>query len=286
MDDYLANRLSAQDKLAFEKALEQDTILKKELDIQQRIITGVRKARITELKQMLNNVPVSSMPQEGPSVMGKVATWVVVAGLVSTAVYFYFSGGEAVKGQPDGITQTESMPDNINAVDPNPSAIRQPETPEVKTGEQVKPELKEDTDSSEKGTSAPSVTPSDDDLTAPAERNVFDPSDEAKAGDPVSVIEGASPSTAAAPSIAVKIDAGTKYDFHYQFKEDRLFLYGVFEKNLYEIMEFFSNNKRTMFLYYKDNYYLLNEENEKVRPLSPISDPALLKKLKDYRSAR
>ena len=48
-------------------------------------------------------------------------------------------------------------------------------------------------------------------------------------------------------------------------------------------MEFFSDNKRTMFLYYKDNYYLLNEENETVKPLAPINDAALLKKLKDYR---
>jgi hypothetical protein len=51
-------------------------------------------------------------------------------------------------------------------------------------------------------------------------------------------------------------------------------------------MEFFSGNKRTVFLYYKDSYYLLNEENETIKPLAPINDPSLLKKLKDYRGAR
>ncbi|MEO5977632.1 MAG: hypothetical protein ABIS36_18055, partial [Chryseolinea sp.] len=63
-------------------------------------------------------------------------------------------------------------------------------------------------------------------------------------------------------------------------------LYGVFEKNLYEIMEFFSNNKRTMFLYYKDNYYLLNEDDNNVKRLTPIKDETLLKKLQDYRAGR
>ena len=51
-------------------------------------------------------------------------------------------------------------------------------------------------------------------------------------------------------------------------------------------MEFFSDNKRTVFLFYKDSYYLLNEEDEKIKPLAPINDPTLIKKLKDYRGSR
>lgn len=285
MDDYVGNRLSAEDRLAFERALEQDNTLKKELDIQQRIVDGLRKARTTELKKMLNNVPMSSIPQEGPSAVAKVATWVVVAGLVSTGLYFYFRGEEAVKNQRETITQTESAPDNIEAVDPGPSAIGKTEVPAAKNSDEVTSEV-ETAKPSDSETSEEGVPSSDNNPVSPAARDVFDPSEEGKSVDPVTVIEGASPSTAAGPSIAVKIDAGTKFGFHYQFKEDKLFLYGVFEKNLYEIMEFFSNNKRTMFLYYKENYYLLNEENDKVKPLSPIGDPALLKKLKDYRSSR
>jgi len=234
---------------------------------------------------MLNNVPMSSIPQEGPSAVAKVATWVVVAGLVTTGIYFYFRGEEAVKSQPETITQTESAPDNIEAVDPGPSAIGKTEVPAGKESDQVTTAA-EAVKPSDSETSEQGVPSSDDNSISPAARDVFDPSEEGKSGDPVTIIEGASPSTSAGPSIAVKIDAGTKFDFHYQFKEDKLFLYGVFEKNLYEIMEFFSNNKRTMFLYYKENYYLLNEEDEKVKSLNPIADQALLKKLKDYRSSR
>jgi hypothetical protein len=86
------------------------------------------------------------------------------------------------------------------------------------------------------------------------------------------------------PSIAVEIDTkNKKYDFHYQFKDGKLFLYGPFENDLYEILEFFSDDKRTMFLFYQENFYLLKDDNEKLKPLGAIQDPSLIKKLKDYR---
>jgi hypothetical protein len=89
---------------------------------------------------------------------------------------------------------------------------------------------------------------------------------------------------AGAPSIAVDVDRDNrKYSFNYQFKDGKLVLYGPFERNLYEILEFFSDEKRTVFLYYKNNYYLLKEDNENVKELTVINDPALIKKLKEYR---
>ena len=119
---------------------------------------------------------------------------------------------------------------------------------------------------------------------ARAPLDVFDPSSEVEDNAANAEVTGTKKAgTSTAPSIVVETVTDKRYNFHYQFKNDKLYLYGTFEKNLYEIMEFFSNNKRTMFLFYKDNYYLLNEENDKVKPLTPISDEALLKKLKDYR---
>ena len=49
-------------------------------------------------------------------------------------------------------------------------------------------------------------------------------------------------------------------------------------------MEFFGeDDKRTAFLYYKDGYYQLKEETA-IKPLMPITDQALIQKLKQYRS--
>ena len=49
-------------------------------------------------------------------------------------------------------------------------------------------------------------------------------------------------------------------------------------------MEFFSDDKRTMFLFYNNQYYLLKEDNERLKPLQAIQDTTLLKKLRDYRN--
>ena len=55
MDDYLSNRLRADDKTAFEQQVQADPQLAQELSIQQNLVDGIRKARAVELKSMLKN---------------------------------------------------------------------------------------------------------------------------------------------------------------------------------------------------------------------------------------
>jgi hypothetical protein len=122
----------------------------------------------------------------------------------------------------------------------------------------------------------------------PAALDIFDPTTETESSAAEKSEDRSGQTiTSSKSSIVVAIENTDKrYNFHYQFKDSKLHLYGAFEKNLYEIMEFFSDNKRTVFLFYKDSYYLLNEEDEKIKPLAPINDPTLIKKLKDYRGSR
>jgi hypothetical protein len=75
-----------------------------------------------------------------------------------------------------------------------------------------------------------------------------------------------------------------KYNFHYVFKNSKLILYGAFEKNLYEILEFIGDEKRTVVLFYKSNYYLLDIDKTHPTKLTPIRDQKLLKMLKAHRS--
>src|SRR6478752_7177506 len=89
LDDYLSNRLSGEEKAAFEKKLEADPELKQELNVQQDFVEGIRKARIAELKSMLNNIPVAPA-QGGQSMLIKAGSWVAITGLIITATYFYF----------------------------------------------------------------------------------------------------------------------------------------------------------------------------------------------------
>jgi hypothetical protein len=286
LDDYISNRLDAAEKASFEKKLEGDPELSQEYSLQQKIADSLRTARARELKTMLNNVPVASIQAGKTSYLVKAGTWVVVTGLVITGLFIYLNrtGSEEQLSQQQQPVPEEVIPETPADTQPAPSSQPQEQKPAVvedKNGSQKRPPASKDkaraNDSTEK---------------LPAEKggdpvlDVFDPSQEAEGNNaPESTASTENnPRVATTPSITVETDSSNKkYTFHYQFREGKLFLYGSFEKNLYEILEFFTENKRTMFLFYKNNYYLLNEENEKIRPLAAINDPALLKKLREYR---
>ncbi len=291
LDQYVSNRLAAQERTAFEKKLEADSSLKQELQVQQRVVEKLREARVSELKTMFNSIPTSELETGGSSVGTKVALWAAVAAVTGAGVYFYLTSGNN-DASPDLSAQeqiTNQVPQGNDEVEPPASSKdEEPTTSDEKPSAQA---LNPPQDKSENTSDTPQVqdgVTTEESAKGPARLDVFDPTEEDKqpsnAKSPGNVRESAPLHKS---SIAVEFDSDNKrYDFHYQFKDGKLLMYGTFEKNLYEIMEFFSDNKRTVFLYYKDNYYLLNEEDDNVKPLTPINDPLLLKKLKDYRGTR
>jgi hypothetical protein len=293
LDDYLRNKLSAQDKSAFEEVLKKDASLQKELQVQQQVVNSLRIARAAELKQMLGNVPIPPIAAEptGMTVVAKVAALLVAAGLIGGGLYAYYNSEEEPAQsisadspalQPVTSPSDKSAPQPADRIEP---PVEQPDVTNDDAAARAGAKVQSDANDTRRKTT---------DSVAPAARNVFEPTDEAKANEPATATDSnkgtaGTAGTFTTPSIAVEAGINGnngKYNFHYQFKDNKLFLYGVFEKNLYELMEFFSNNKRTMFLYYKDNYYLLNEDDNKIKRLTPVSDQALVKKLKDYRASR
>ncbi|MGC4020522.1 MAG: hypothetical protein QM734_00545 [Cyclobacteriaceae bacterium] len=61
IDDYLRGRLEGQDKQNFEQQLQADPSLQSEVASAKTVIEGIKKARMSELKAMLNQVPVSGL---------------------------------------------------------------------------------------------------------------------------------------------------------------------------------------------------------------------------------
>jgi hypothetical protein len=281
LDAYLAGRLNPTERQAFENKLKTDSGLKSEFELQQQLVEGVKKARIAELKAMMNNVPVPALHgTETATVVSQIALWAVVAGIVATGIYFYV--------QPN---ENEKKTDNTEVVQPTEQKNDVKEEV-VTTPDQQSESLREEAPvvSDEKASSEnkPLKSPaspkkkSESVSTEPA-IEVYDPTQETEELS-IQLEEGKTPTLSKTPSIAVEVDTeNKKYDFHYQFKDNKLTLFGPFEKNLYEIMEFFNQDKRTMFLYYQGNFYLLKDDSESMKPLGLIQDAALIKKLKEYR---
>jgi len=285
LDDYLANRLHGDQKASFESKIEADGDLRSEYKLQQSLVEGIRKARVAQLKSTLNNVPI---PAATPvSLVAKLSTSLVVAGIVGAGIYFFLNSEEKEKIVEQQIVQAE---EKANEKEPEPirDEVKSPADAATIAPNQdgsstvkKKEELLKEKKTIEKA-------PAAQEAREPEKRQleVFDPTQESEAGHTSKDTDIKSGNaTANSTTIAVEVDnSNKKFNFHYQFKGDKLFLYGSFEKNLYEIMEFFSDdNKRTVFLFYKDNYYLLNEDTQKIKPLVPITDQTLVKKLKESR---
>jgi hypothetical protein len=278
LDDYLSNRLSGEERSAFEKRLESDPELKQELNIQQDFVQGIRNARVAELKSMLNNVPI--VPAQGgqTSMLIKAGSWVAITGLVITGTFFYFSKDETqeIIQEPAPIEQPEEK--STPATTPAPET-KSPEAEVVKPEIPVKEEEKHPEKESEKA-AAPAVT------KKPGLK-VYDPSKEEVVDESKYEQEQLEIISKAFVTSSIEVETERthkKYTFHYVFNNGKLILYGAFEEHLYEILEFISDDKRTVVLFYKTNYYLLDINKSTPTLLTPIKDRKLLKKLSEYGS--
>ena len=267
IDDYLTNRLQEADRKAFEQQLDGDPTLREEVAFQRQVVEGVQRARITELKSMLNNVPLGGSYWNG----GKIAAAVVGAGILITAVYLY------VNDDPQVVPTTQEQ--QLELKTPSNSSDETTLTPASTDDKELDSsnvqQLSEDRTSVSK---EKEVTP-----VRKPDIQVVDPSEEFEESGEVS--PAVTPGRAEISLSKMEVITGLtdkKHNFHYQFAQGKLMLYGPFDKSLYEILEIHGEG-HAVFLFYKENYYLLDEAQSNITLLQPIRDGQLLKKLKEYR---
>lgn len=275
LDDYLSNRMDAAERSAFERKLQADPDLRNEYSFQQSVVSGIRRARAAELKSMLQNTPVPVPAKGTTSTGGKVIVGSLVAAIVATGIYLYLREPQAEPGQtPEAVEQPMGQP----AGTVEETTTDETTTPDASLEEnEIVPDQKD----------AAGDKPQAQKVPEKVDVNVFDPTQEDET-------EGAPPSDesprtadgAGGASMPVRVEKQNRdFGFHYQFRDDELYLYGPFETDLYEILEIFGEDgKRTLFLYFNESYYLLDQRGTKVKPLTPITDPQLLAKLKEYRA--
>jgi hypothetical protein len=295
LDDYLTNRMSAQDRSAFEQKLQADPDLQHEYSLQKRLIKGIKDARVAELKSMLNQVPI---PANGPaSTLGtKIILGAVVSIMIAAATFWYLKRDQIELADPK--TPYEKQIPNEKIITPEVESEIKTKNEQPEANEKQRVESEKNQTSAGTEHSKPSLAKKPNPLQAPGDKtneeagkepvlDVFNPGNEDSINENNLKKENQPVYNPGNSTLVVETDLDNRrYTFHYQFKEGKLFLYGPFEKNLYEIMEFFTGEKSTVFLYYKDHYYLLEEADNDVRPLAAITDSALIKKLKEYRNSK
>jgi len=274
IDDYLTDRLKGEERAEFERQLANDPALQKEVKLQQRILEGIKNARAAELKSMLNKVPVGHGVHFDFPLM-RMAAGLIGAGVLAAAIYYYFRPEIHLEdASTDLLKKTEKL---------NPSTPTEEQKPSADSASQAEPEKN----------SAPlkdkvKVKPIKAETTQPVAKPVIevaDPSEELTEEDNLNNMPAALASArVTASQVEVEVDSSNKkYDFHYQFEGPRLMLYGSFDKSLYEVIEI-NGVDHSLFLFYRDQFYLLDEQQRDIRKLAPIMDKALVAKLREYRN--
>lgn len=267
IDDYLTHRLSGESRRLFEQKMQEDIRLKEEVNFQKSVIEGIKKARINELKAMLNNTPVGG----ASALSGKLALAALSVGILTTLIYY-------LGFKPIHHTPVENPIQVQEAITKEPNLA--PETSEEQSITDPASESPIEEKIAKANSNQKSIHRS-----GPPKIDVVDPTEEIHSGEQESEsMELANRPLPSTPSIEVDIDNTHKtYSFHYQFIDDRLVLYGPFNSGLYEIIEI-NGTTQTAFLFYNGKYYQLDEKISDITPLIMIRDNALLKKLDQYRS--
>lgn len=270
IDDYLANRLPEDARKAFEENVKVDPALKTEVAKQRLIISGIQKARVAELKSMLNKVPVSTTASLfGEWSVLKIAATLAVAGLIGTTLYWFNKEAQAIMPEtPNAEVKVDSL---LPKEDKPTTEIKEVEP----TAEEKKPASEAPTPKTSKPKKSSATTP---------KVTIEDPSSEMLT-ESTQDAEVTAKNAITISTIDVKATANPDYSFHYQFTDKKLFLYGPFDGVLYEILEVHGDNP-ALFLYFKDNFYHLNEEKSEPTELAPIRDRNLIQTLKSFRSRR
>jgi|SRR5579859_3033339 len=268
IEKYISGELKGAERETFENQLQADNSLRGDVALQRQIIEGIKKARMTELKAMLNQVPVTGAMQAGASSVQIVSGVVTLAALVTGTLFYVkpWAKEKQVVGSEKVVPPVEknAMPD-ITATDTREDKTST--TPVIGKGKESKKKK------------APLNA-----KTAHPKIEVVDPTDELTKEPTTQKGKTDNPqSTVIASRIAVETNAASeKYSFHYHFSQGKLILYGNFDKGLYEILEVNGDN-HSVFLYYKDIFYLLNEQQSAITPLTAIKDQELIRKLRAYR---
>ncbi|EMR02514.1 hypothetical protein [Cesiribacter andamanensis] len=299
LDEYLLGKLSAEEQAAMEASMAADSQLQEEVLLQRDIVHALQENRRLELKNRLDSLDVGAGGFS--TALGlKLAAGVALLGLVGVGAFMYLNT-EAPADQ-DGLPsrfielsaleqqQDSSLPPLPEVVilqeelSASPLAQHTPgETPAEPTGSPAPNQAAAPASNNAvaKAEKKPASTPAQAVVQKPSVLTDFKDTDLNSVGHqgeaPVDVLSRNRQFTTS--TIEVSAQQHDKYDFHYQFFDSKLFIFGDFNNKTYEILEINMDGTRSYFLYFENNYYALKTDQQKLTRLRRLSSEKLIKEL-------
>lgn len=288
IERYLEGNMSGEELQAFEKLLDKDPMLKSEFELQEDIINAIKESRKAELKARLDNINV------GAYNTGISGAKIVLTGAITAAIGLgiYFYGQDKAAESPSEVIQQPMIEDSNAFIQPEEKSaavpLSQPEqldNPALARNTTAKEAIIEERSEEEiiEEEVAPMVaTP---EVTPPTPIEAFEDreglSTEVKV--PTNKLEESLISTEVT-AVEVGNEEENTNSFHYKFYNNKLYLYGDFKNIPYELIELNTVSGKSVYLYYKGNFYYLEPNQMEVSPLNQIKDQNLLGELEGLRN--
>lgn len=274
IESFVENNLSASERASFESAMAKDPLLKNEIELQNTIIDALKQQRKAELKSRLNNIEVSLSPSYSAI---KIAASVIASGIIAYGIYTFVNNDPSVatntqtkeiKPQIAEKTSVESSQPNVSTgiedSDPINNKVNSPSQEVTNTSTQKA--IHTPTEVVSPSVHSPEMTEIENDQFQKEEK--------------ITLPDGKiAQTTETKNGIDVSVNSSTKNQFHYQFYNNKLFLFGDFNANTYEILELNTYKGKQVYFYYNKSYYLLKSNQSKTTPLQKITDKKVLAEL-------
>lgn len=283
---YFDNELSASEKKMFEDRLTRDTDLQQEYKFHEEIIEGIREVRRQSLKARLDKVQVGG--SAGSSwTAGKITGLIGLVAVAGLAIYYLYPDNSDV--QPiqteEVITLNDSASDATDILTEDQENQSKEDTSEL-SGEKIEDNTAVTEDTPEQPAENIETIKPEVKVTEENKNPVVAPSfeDPKKADSNVTLPEGKVTGKAMVSTDNLEVavnNTNKRYDFHYALENKQLILYGDFQNELYEILEFNTATMKSWFLSYGGSFYSLEQTNGKITSLEKVTDTALLNTLKE-----
>ena len=299
VQSYFDNEMSAEERVDFEQLIERDTQLQQEFSLQKDIVEGIRSYRAQERKASLNAVSV------GGILWTTGLRWTVgtaAALVIATAGYFFliperpasysevdFGSGvvlELAENQfvpvkpivQENIEEAIETPQVDNATVSNPAYTAPSITSAATSTDNVTNEVAERESTVVVSTPTPT-------LTIPEFGN--ETNSELEVAENPLEVPGATfverNRTSPEEKIDMELVEDRRHSFHYQFFNNKLYLYGDFEGKIYEIIEFNNQDGREFYFYFQQKFYPIEIGQREITELAAVTSKALETSLEQYR---
>lgn len=269
--------MNSTQQAEFEINLHNDPLLQDEFEMQKEVVNAIKHSRIQEIKGRLNQIQVGTVPQY-ISFMNVAASLIVVSALsIGSLFYFNIPDHYQTKTELNETTYIAQANELVVPEVPEPQVDRTMVEAEIQA-EQTPVIMAAEAEVDDKNLKVNISIPTPTFEMPEIPSDLHDDDMPEAAGDLVNQAGFENMLDNEVP--AFEIESIVKEElFHYQFYNGKLYLYGEFSDDLYDIIELKADNKRKVFLNHANHYYILNPNQREMTSLIPITDKTLIREL-------